>query len=100
MPASPTSPRPGGVWSDPNGWLTWAYVSQQGVLHGAVDAAWSEYVHNTLANHAAVWPDHWDGTISVDDACHGYSSASFVLPGRAGQPADWARDRLSLLNRW
>jgi hypothetical protein len=66
---------PGGVWFDPNGWLTWAYASLQGILPGAVDDAWSEYLRNTLANHATQFPDHWASTISVDDACYGYYSA-------------------------
>jgi hypothetical protein len=66
---------PGGTWFDPNGWLTWAYASLDGTLPGAVEDAWSEYIRNTLANHATVWPEHWAGTISVDDACYGYYSA-------------------------
>jgi hypothetical protein len=37
--------------------------------------AWDEYTRNTLANHATLWPDHWDGTISVDDVCFGFYSA-------------------------
>ena len=67
---------PGGVWFDPNGWLTWAYASLDGVVPGAVDDAWSEYLRNTLANHATQFPAHWAGTISVDDACYGYYSAA------------------------
>jgi hypothetical protein len=66
---------PGGTWFDPNGWLTWAYASLDGTLPGAVQDAWSEYLRNTLADHATVWPGHWAGTISVDDACYGYYSA-------------------------
>ena len=63
---------PGGVWFDVNGWLTWALGSLQGEVPGAVNDAWSEYLRNTLANHATVFPNHWAGTISVDDACMGY----------------------------
>ena len=66
---------PGGVWFDPNGWLTWAYATLGGKVPGAVDDAWSEYLRNTLANHATQFPDHWAGTISVDDACYAYYSA-------------------------
>ncbi|HEY1828066.1 MAG TPA: hypothetical protein VGF87_08600, partial [Acidimicrobiales bacterium] len=65
---------PGGVWFDPNGWLTWALGTLQGVVPGAVDDAWSEYLRNTLANHATQFPDHWAGTISVDDVCYAYYS--------------------------
>jgi hypothetical protein len=66
---------PGGTWFDPNGWLTWAYASLDRTLPGAAQDAWSEYLRNTLADHATVWPEHWAGTISVDDACYGYYSA-------------------------
>ena len=66
---------PGGVWFDLNGWLTWAYGALDGVVPGARRLAWSEYTRNTLANHATIWPRHWDGTISVDDVCYGYYSA-------------------------
>ena len=37
--------------------------------------AWSEYARNTLAAHASAFPRHWDGTISVDDACNAFYSA-------------------------
>ncbi|HWC33303.1 MAG TPA: hypothetical protein VG650_00625 [Mycobacteriales bacterium] len=72
---------PGGVWFDPNGWLTWALASLQGVVPGAVHDAWSEYLRNTLARHASVFPNAWDGTISIDDVCYGYYSAT---PARCG----------------
>jgi hypothetical protein len=65
---------PGGVWFDPNGWLTWALASLQGEVPGAVDDAWDEYLSNTLANHATAFPNHWAGTISVDDVCYAYYS--------------------------
>jgi hypothetical protein len=63
---------PGGVWFDLNGHLTWAYASLDGKLPGARDLAWDEYTRNTLAKHAELYPDHWDGTISVDDVCHAF----------------------------
>ncbi len=66
---------PGGVWFDPNGWLTWALASLQGEVPGAVDDAWSEYLRNTLATHATAFPNHWAGTISIDDVCHAYYSS-------------------------
>ena len=44
-------------------------------MTGARGLAWDEYTRNTLANHAALWPDHWDGTISLDDVCFGFYSA-------------------------
>ncbi|MFI5280869.1 MAG: GH36-type glycosyl hydrolase domain-containing protein, partial [Gemmatimonadales bacterium] len=65
----------GGVWFDVNGWLTWALGELDGVVPGARRRAWSEYTRNTLANHAAQFPDHWAGTISVDDTCYAYYSS-------------------------
>ena len=65
---------PGGAWYDVNGWLTWALGSLDGELPGARQLAWSEYLHNTLANHAAVYPNSWNGTISSDDVCNSYYS--------------------------
>jgi hypothetical protein len=67
---------PGGVWFDPNGWLTWAYSSLDGTVAGAVTDAWDEYLANTLARHAATWPEHWAGTISVDDVCNAFYSSA------------------------
>ena len=63
---------PGGVWFDLNGHLTWAYASLDGVLPNARALAWDEYTRNTLAKHADLYPDHWQGTISVDDVCHAF----------------------------
>ena len=63
---------PGGVWFDLNGHLTWAYSSLDGVLPDARALAWDEYTRNTLAKHADLYPDHWQGTISVDDVCHAF----------------------------
>jgi hypothetical protein len=71
----------GGVWFDPNGWLTWALASLDGVVPGAAADAWSEYTRNTLAMHAHVFPDHWDGTISIDDACNAFYARQ---PARCG----------------
>jgi hypothetical protein len=72
---------PGGVWFDLNGNLTWAYGTLDGVVPDARERAWDEYTRNTLANHAAVYPNHWDGTISVDDVCHAHYSGD---PERCG----------------
>ena len=75
LPESPTANAaewPGGSWYDINGWLSWALGSLDGELAGARRLAWSEYLHNTLANHATAFPDSWDGTISSDDVCNGY----------------------------
>ena len=38
----------------------------------AREYAWDEYTRNTLAAHATAFPDHWAGTISVDDTCYSY----------------------------
>src|SRR5262249_52470178 len=62
----------GGVWFDVNGWLTWALGELDGVVPQARRRAWDEYTRNTLATHAATFPDHWAGTISVDDTCYAW----------------------------
>jgi hypothetical protein len=72
---------PGGVWFDLNGDLTWAYAEEDGVLPNARALAWSEYLRNTLANHATQFPNHWDGTISVDDECEAWYSE---IPAKCG----------------
>jgi len=58
-----------------NGWLTWALGSLDRTVPNARQLAWSEYTRNTLANHATQFPNHWDGTISVDDACEAFYSS-------------------------
>jgi hypothetical protein len=73
----------GGVWYDINGWLTWALGELDGVVRNARRLAWSSYTRNTLATHAAEFPDHWDGTISVDDTCWTHYSSQ---PDRCGIP--------------
>ncbi len=73
----------GGVWFDANGWLTWALASLDGVVPGAAGYAWSEYTRNTLAAHAHAFPNHWDGTISIDDACNAFYARH---PERCGIP--------------
>ena len=72
---------PGGVWFDPNGWLTWALGELEGVVPNAEALAWDEYTRNTLAAHATAFPDHWNGTISIDDACNAWYSSD---PSRCG----------------
>jgi hypothetical protein len=62
----------GGTWFDVNGWLTWSLGELDGVVPHARDYAWDEYTRNTLATHATAFPDHWAGTISVDDVCYAY----------------------------
>jgi hypothetical protein len=73
----------GGVWFDVNGWLTWALGELDGVVPRARQHAWSEYTRNTLANHATQFPDHWAGTISVDDVCWTHFSSN---PSCCGVP--------------
>ena len=59
----------GDVWYAVNGWLTWALGEMNGVVPNAGDYALDELERNTLAAHAAAYPDHWSGVISVDDTC-------------------------------
>jgi len=55
-----------------NGWLTWSLGELDGIVPNARAYAWDEYTRNTLATHATQFPDHWAGTISVDDTCYAY----------------------------
>jgi hypothetical protein len=71
----------GGTWYDIDGWLTWALAQLQGKVPHAARYAWSEYTRNTLAAHAVAFPRHWDGTISVDDACNAFYASH---PARCG----------------
>jgi hypothetical protein len=58
----------GNVWYALNGPLVWASAPIDQSF------AWDELRRNTLAQHARAFPDHWDGTISVDDTCHAWYS--------------------------
>jgi len=71
----------GGTWFDVNGWLTWSLGELDGIVPHARDYAWDEYTRNTLATHATQFPDHWAGTISVDDTCYGYYSSRPMMCG-------------------
>ena len=37
--------------------------------------ALDEFARNTLAAHAAAFPDHWDGILSVDDVCNSFHAS-------------------------
>jgi hypothetical protein len=65
----------GGTWFAVNGWLTWALASLDGVVPHAASYALDEFARNTLAAHAAVFPDHWDGILSVDDVCNSFHAS-------------------------
>jgi len=60
---------PPGSWYAVNGWMVWAMGELDGTVTGARGYAWDEFLRNTLAAHAVAFPDHWDGVISIDDAC-------------------------------
>jgi hypothetical protein len=72
---------PGGSWYALDGWLTWALGSLEHEVPNAVSYAFSEFTRNTLAAHAAAFPNSWDGVISVDDACDGWYATH---PDRCG----------------
>jgi hypothetical protein len=67
---------PGGSWYAVNGWWTWALATLAGTVPHAAAYAWDEFLRNTLAIHATVFPNHWDGVISVDDECSAYYQSS------------------------
>jgi hypothetical protein len=66
----------GGQWFAVNGWLTWALGTLDGLVPGARDDAFDELERNTLATRATVYPQHWDGILSVDDACRSWYSTN------------------------
>jgi hypothetical protein len=71
----------GGQWFAINGWLTWAYAHLDGVVPQARAYAFDEFERNTLARRATVYPKHWNGILSVDDACRSWYSTD---PERCG----------------
>jgi hypothetical protein len=62
----------GGTWFAVNGWLTWALGTLDRVVPHAAAYALDEFSRNTLAAHAAAFPGHWDGILSVDDVCNSF----------------------------
>lgn len=66
----------GGSWYAVDGWLAWALGTLDHVLPAARADAWSEFTRDTLAAHATAYPGHWDGILSVDDACRSWYSTA------------------------
>jgi hypothetical protein len=64
----------GGQWFAVDGWLVWGLAHLDGIVPGARRYAFDEFQRNTLARRATVYPDHWNGIISVDDACRSWYS--------------------------
>jgi hypothetical protein len=71
----------GGAWYAINGWLVWALTHVDDAVPGAGAFAWDEFLRNTLAAHSTAYPDAWNGTISVDDACRAHFDPE---PSRCG----------------
>ncbi len=65
----------GGVFAAINGTLVWALAQVDGAM------AWDEWKKNTLARHAAVYPEMWFGIWSGPDA---YNSVLAKNPGSTG----------------
>lgn len=65
----------GGIFASINGTLIWALAQVNGAM------AWDEWKKNTLARHAAVYPDFWYGIWSGPDA---YNSVLSKSPGATG----------------
>ncbi|MDX6665483.1 MAG: cellobiose phosphorylase [Solirubrobacteraceae bacterium] len=79
----------GGQWFAVDGWLTWALGELDGVVPHARSYALDELERNTLAVRASVYPDHWDGILSVDDACRSWYSTN---PAQCGVGLSTAYD--------
>jgi hypothetical protein len=73
----------GGTWYALDGPLTWALGELAGEVADAAHRAFDELRRNTLAAHAQAYPDHWDGILSVDDACNSFYSSA---PDQCGIP--------------
>ncbi|MEA2124551.1 MAG: cellobiose phosphorylase [Solirubrobacteraceae bacterium] len=71
----------GGHWFAVDGWLVWGLAHLDGIVPGARRYAFDEFKRNTLARRATVYPDHWNGILSVDDACRSWYSTD---PERCG----------------
>ncbi|MFP5229460.1 MAG: GH36-type glycosyl hydrolase domain-containing protein [Acidobacteriota bacterium] len=65
----------GGIFASINGTLIWALAQADGAM------AWDEWKKNTLAGHAAAYPDFWFGIWSGPDA---YNSVLAKSPGATG----------------
>ena len=63
----------GGVWYSINMTLVWA------AARVAPDLAWDEWRRMTLANHAAAYPEVWEGILSGPDA---WNAPESTRPGR------------------
>ena len=72
----------GGVWASLNQTLIWALAGVNGEM------AWEEWKKNSLARHAAVYPDTWYGTWSGPDVLN---SVNCKHPGETtgGAPFGW-----------
>lgn len=75
-----------GTWFAINGYLVWGMGSLDGLVPQAADHAWDELKRNTLAAHAEAFPDHWNGTLSIDDYCYSWYSKKPDNRPRCGWP--------------
>jgi hypothetical protein len=80
-----------GVWWEVNGPLIWGFSRLDQTLGDRFHRfVWRLYKLNTMGAHAAAFPDHWDGTTSLDDTCvpwYGGGTSSFISrtnPGECG----------------
>jgi hypothetical protein len=74
----------GNSWYAIDGWLTWALGTLDGTVPRASSDAFSEFVRNTLATHAQVFPRQWVGVLPSDDVCNAYyerTPSACGLPG-------------------
>ena len=74
-------------WYDVNGWLTWALAGLDGRCRTPPATRGTSTRATRSPRTPDAFPRHWDGTISVDDACNAwYASAPRELRHRTCSP--------------
>jgi hypothetical protein len=71
-----SAPAAAGVGDNHAVFVGGSWFALNGALTCARDYAWDELLRNTLAAHATAYPGHWNGLLSVDDACRSWYSTS------------------------
>ena len=76
----------GGAWYAVNGWLTWALGRSTASSRTRATTPWTSTRATRSRPTRRAYPDHWDGMISVDDACRSCYSTRPGAVRRSGSP--------------